>query len=461
MKKIMTVWMVIAAIGYGYAQPQQVDSLKKLLLTAKEDTAKADILLMMGRYLIASKPDSALPVLQQGLALSKKLSYLAGEANGLNLTGLVFSVKGNYPKALSLYLEALKINEQRNDRLGMAKNLGNISSVFADQADYRQCINYLLRAKALLESIHAEEVLATAITNLGVNYFNFNMPDSAKIYTNQAYHLSIRLNDTYHIATSSDMLGSIFYKMNRPDSAMMYKQKAAKCYREVNEDDMRAGTLLGIAEIFKDTKQADSSLYYARQAFSIASKGGFPSVILNASKFLAGRFKDDGKLDSAFHFQELYIAAKDSLFSEEKVKQVQVLAFAEQQRQEEIAAQKRLEEAENRKNLQLAGIAVFLPVFFVFALYLSRTQIRLRTVDFLCTVILLLVFEFISMLIRPLVAYMEHFANDTVAINMLIHIGVASLLVPVRNPIDRWVKSKLLYRRQTHPAPPAGTAPGD
>lgn len=451
--------MLIMAVANSHAQQRQVDSLKRLLLTAREDTAKADILLQFCRYWLGSKPDSAELMVQQGLDLSRQLGYLAGEASGLNLMGLVHSAKGNYPKALNHYLEALKINERRNDRLGMAKNLGNIAGIYWMQGDHRRNIDHLLKTKALLESIANEEVLTATLTNLGGGYQDIGMLDSARLYTNQALELAIRLKDLYNMSNNTNNLAFIYREMGQRDIALAYARSAAGYFRQDHNDEGLCGNQLFMAETFRDMNQPDSSLYYARQGFAIASNLGFPYLIAEAGKLLTERFKEEGKPDSALHYLELYMAAKDTLFSQEKVKEIQALSFAEQQRQEEMAEQQRLEQHEKRKNIQMAGIAIFIPVFFLFALYLSRTSVKPRTVGFLSLVILLLLFEFISMLISPLVGYVEHLTTNSPVINMLIHIGVASLLVPVRKPIDRWVKGKLRRRNDTDPIT-VGTAVG-
>ncbi|SEL66636.1 tetratricopeptide repeat protein [Parapedobacter koreensis] len=446
MKKTILLLAFALAMTHAQGMQQETDSLKNLLLTANEDTAKVDILLQFAPYWTGSKPDSALMMAQRALDLSRKLHYKKGEAKSLNYVGLAYSVIGNLPKALSHYLEALKLNEARNDLLEMAKNMGNIAQIYHLQGDGRQQVDYLLKTKHILETIDNKNVLIIALANLGGSYLGIEMLDSARIYTSQAFELAEQLQNTYVMTTCIANLGHINKEMGNLDIALAYYRKASAYYETQNEDDGFAQILLAKAEIFRDISQADSSLRDAKKAFTLAANGGFISEILTTSKFLVDHYKKTGRLDSALHYQDLYVTAKDSLFSQEKMKEIQALSFAEQQRQEELAEMKRLEEAARKKNIQMAGIAVFLPIFFLFTLYLSRTNVKPRTIEFLGLVILLLLFEFISTIIGPLVGYMEHLTTNSVAMNMLIHIGVALLLAPIRKPIDRWVKAKLLHK---------------
>ena len=84
-----------------------------------------------------SKPDSTVLLAQQAALLSKTAQFPKGEAKSLNLEGGALRFLGSYPKALSCYLSALKINEQRGDQLDVAKNLANIGSVYSLQGDER------------------------------------------------------------------------------------------------------------------------------------------------------------------------------------------------------------------------------------------------------------------------------------------------------------------------------------
>ena len=112
-------------------------------------------------------------------------------------------------------------------------------------------------------------------------------------------------------------------------------------------------------------------------------------------------------------------------------------------RQQELTEQK-LQEAETRKkNLQLAGIAIFIPGFFLFVLFLSHRKAKPRTVEFLGILALLLVFEFITLLVHP---YIEHLTDDAPAIMLLILVAIAAFLVPLHHKLEKWVKERLAHR---------------
>lgn len=76
-----------------------------------------------------SRPDSALVLAQQALALAKKSEYIKGEAQSLNGIAKVFMTTGNYPKALQLFLEGLKKAEAVGDEQMTPRILSNIGII--------------------------------------------------------------------------------------------------------------------------------------------------------------------------------------------------------------------------------------------------------------------------------------------------------------------------------------------
>ena len=92
-------------------------------------------------------------------------------------------------------------------------------------------------------------------------------------------------------------------------------------------------------EVFKNTGSNDSALYYARKTLSLAKDLSFANNVIEASSILKDVYKQLNLTDSAFKYQEMMLLTKDSVYSQEKIKQMQNLSFNEQLRQQEILAQ--------------------------------------------------------------------------------------------------------------------------
>ena len=132
MKKNIHVFLFLVLLKTTtlHAQVNVVDSLQQLLSTKITDTSRSLALSKLSAQLIFSNPDTALILAQQGLNLAQQINFTDGEAIGLNQIASVFNITGNYPKALELFLQALKKGEEIKNPLRIGASLVNIGSVY-------------------------------------------------------------------------------------------------------------------------------------------------------------------------------------------------------------------------------------------------------------------------------------------------------------------------------------------
>src|SRR5215213_8459659 len=84
------------------AQQDPVDSLKKVLSTAAEDTNKVNLLIDLSGKHLGSDPDQALKYAEEAKALAEKLNFHEGKGWALKKVGQVHNIKSNYVEALQV-----------------------------------------------------------------------------------------------------------------------------------------------------------------------------------------------------------------------------------------------------------------------------------------------------------------------------------------------------------------------
>ena len=442
MKRILIALLIFTTCS-SFAQNNNTDSLKQVLRTEIADTTRVMALFYLGNHYVFFSLDTSLIYTQQGLALSRQTGFIYGEANCLTNLGTIFWQAGNYPKSLEYYIQALKKYEIADDQFGLATSNGAIANIYAEMGDKQMEISYNSRCKTIAESLNDKLLLNYIYVNMGDFYEKQNQLDSALKYINQSYELAKLLNKTDSKGMALNNLGNIHSKMQHVEIAMdCYRQSLALGW-EVKDFNLICETTLGVAALFKKTGQADSALYYARMSFATASDAGFTKRILNASTFLSTYFKNMNRFDSAYYYQSITIAAKDSLFSQEKSREVQNLSFTEKIRQQEIEEAARLAREERKSNIQLIGIVTFISFFFALLFVFSKRHVNPKVIKFLGLLGLLLLFEFISLFLHP---YIAAFTHHTPVYMLLILVLIASLLVPMHHKLQRWVKEKLAQK---------------
>src|ERR1700761_5241328 len=148
MRKLAAALLLAVLSLNGFAQQKTVDSLKKRIAAAKDDTSRVKAMGHLEGFYLNSKPDSALAIANDMLRISKAAQYQKGEVAGLNILGDIYIKTGNYPKALGYYLSELKVCEQMNDRRRIGVALGNMANVYAYEGDNRKSVSYSLQSLA-------------------------------------------------------------------------------------------------------------------------------------------------------------------------------------------------------------------------------------------------------------------------------------------------------------------------
>ncbi len=133
----------------------------------------------------------------------------------------------------------------------------------------------------------------------------------------------------------------------------------------------------------------------------------------------------------------------DSINSKEKIREYQIITIDEQIRQEEIVANAKKIKKERTQQLQLLLIGLFIPSLFLVTLLLSRVKVPVRIVRFLGILSLLILFEYLTLLLHPIVVELT---NHTPFFEMLIFVTIASLIIPTHHRIEHWLIEKLTLK---------------
>jgi tetratricopeptide (TPR) repeat protein len=441
---LFVIWFV--QLNSLRAQIITIDTLNHLLKSTKHDTTRSLVLARLCQEYSHSNPDTALQLAQQGLVLARSIGYTHGEAACLYVMATTFSQTGNDAKALDLTLQALKKVEQGSDQEMQFLCLSSVSVAYWSQQDYKRALTYELQAKDIAFSESDSGHMISVFTGLGDIYEKLNQLDSARFYTEQGYNLAVKQKDTLNIGGALNVLGNTYSKMQQSAIAMDNYKLGIVYSGIANDQTTICESSLGMAKLFQQLGRNDSCLYYAKISYAMAKREHNSPFLLNACTFLAEYYKHIYLVDSAYAYLSAMITIKDSIFSLERIGEIQSLSFDESMRQKEIAAKQTAENLEHRNNLQVlgitAGIIILMTLFFV----LSQSFIvHERWIKFLGIIGLLVVFEYFYIFIDP---YVIKITNESPIWMLLALVLIAVLLEPLHNRIEHWITYKLIEKNK-------------
>ena len=92
------------------AQQNIADSLKHLLVNAKDDSVRFEIYNKLSAFYMESEVDSAMVFIENCLLIAKTNHKKLNEASSLSDKGIVLRHLGRYPESLQCYMEAFEIS---------------------------------------------------------------------------------------------------------------------------------------------------------------------------------------------------------------------------------------------------------------------------------------------------------------------------------------------------------------
>jgi tetratricopeptide (TPR) repeat protein len=440
-----------------HSQKAKADSLTRILATEKKDTSRVTLLWKIASATSVYNPDTALTIAFESLSLARKSGYTEGESRATGILGNIFIRIGNYPKALEMNIEKLKIEEQRNVPQNLASVLMNIGIVYALQEEYAKALEYYHRADSIIEMNNVEVLKYNIALNTGDTWDRLNQSDSAFRYFDRSLAIARAQNDGDLIGTSLTGLGHSYRKLKRYQEAHDQYETAIVYLQEAQDDEMLCEATLGLARLFEETQKADSAGFYGGLSLRIAKSGGFLSKELEAAEFLTDHFRTVRNIDSAFSYVNYVRGLSEEVNSKDKIRESQIISSNEQFRQLEVHEEKIKEQKKRNQQLQMLLIAIFIPGIFLLTLALSRVNVPVKLIRLLGILSLLFLFEYLTLLLHPTVANLTH---HTPVYEILIFVAIAAILIPAHHKLEHWMIHKLLHHRhhRSKPAPAPETA---
>jgi tetratricopeptide (TPR) repeat protein len=410
------------------------------------DTAKVRLYFILASRFEEINADSSLIFAKKAYALAKNIGYEFGIANtAIDLGNRSLQI-GIYNDALNKFFESYDIGISLKDTILITTALDNICTTYQLLQDHNNRVIYakksILIAQKISEITKSESILKDAYRQIGGAFLLLKKYDSALFYYNSVNQISLKYNDTDDLIVSYMLLGEFNQTVKNYSISIEYYKKALALYKEDETSNILKFQLYNyIGNVYFSQNDLKNSYYYNSLAFKESEKSGWVQGIESTSKSLLEYFKKINKYDSAYKYLDLYTRLKDSTSNIDKVRLIDNFSFEKKNAERELQEQKYNEEQLRSKNIKLGLIAIFIPTFAAFVFFLrSRSKGNTKILTTLGVTSLLMVFEFISLLIHPIVEKKSH--HDPIVMYIVLML-VASILVPLHHKLESYIKKKI------------------
>ena len=286
----------VAMHSVSTAQDSQLDSLKKILLTQKEDSNKVNLLNQISG--LEYQTEEGLAYGKQAIELSDKIRYPKGKALALKNVGLYHFIKSEYLKAEEYWSQSREIYTRIKDESGLANILNNLGSINYNLGNLSKAMDYFFRSYEASQKTKDTPRMITALNNIGLIYMaKPNTHDLAIDYLNRGLKLAEKLHDNANMGLSYVNIGEIYFEKGN-DSAALYNSFKAKEVLDPN-DEILPYVLNNIGRIYSRKGQIDLALKYHEEALQKSTEIGSKLFMAQVSLSIGQLYTTKGQFTKA------------------------------------------------------------------------------------------------------------------------------------------------------------------
>jgi two-component system, NtrC family, sensor kinase len=328
------------------------DSIRYLIQHSSNDTTRVDLLNSLGTHFSLIRQDSSIFYSTKAIELGEKINYRNGCHSGYSEIAFVLNSAGNYGKALEMAMKSLKIAEKlKTDRLKrMAESYCDMALINMRNNFDTIALDENRQSIRLYEEVGLSKGLLSwgPYANSGIIYLKWKVLDSALFYAQKSYDIVLHYpaRGQVFISVTASTLANVYLALGRVQLAREYFLRGIETDKKFDAPLLRVRLFNNFARFYKSIGQMDSCIYYAEMAFQSCRNHQFGEQATDAASLVAQTYEKLGKPDSALKYMKIFITAKDTIFNQSKLLQIQLLNFDEGQRQKDI--QREINEAQER-----------------------------------------------------------------------------------------------------------------
>ncbi len=347
------------------------------------DSIAIQQLLTKGFALQKGNLDSAIIIADKAIALSKDKHNLRGLANSLKLKATTVYFQGEHEKAIALYLEALNQFDQIHDSIGIAEIYNELGTLWKKQGDLKKAASFFNDALQIFIRLKNVSGQANTLNNIGLLLEREGKYEEALKDYALALAIHKEANNKVAMGYSLANLGGVYTQLKRYKEAEQALLQSLAIRTELNEIQNIAICYTNLGEFYGAQNNFKSAIPYYLKSLEMAKKIGFIDLIQYDYESLSHSYSMINNYKQAYEYHTQYSTYKDSVFNENKNRQLTELQTkydSEKKEQQNLLLSKenQLKSISLRKAL-LQNYALITILFLMLAvIYLIYTRIRFK-----------------------------------------------------------------------------------
>jgi len=275
---------------------------------------------------VSADKAGAYPLALDMLARANLLAVAARDtgrmADVLMQRGIIFQRQGDYNAALGFFYDALHLYEAVADTGGLASAYNDIGSVHHYDKNYNKAREYYSSSLRLREQNGTPEQRALLYNNFGALLEDLDRPDSALMFHRKSLAIRTQQNDTAWMAVTFTNIGACHTRLGAADSARHFLLLSQQLLRNSRSRYLKACVTyrLGLVDL-QEGKAADA-VRRCKEGLFVATDLKLSPLMQQCYTCLHQAYSTLGDTPHAYAVLKRSVALRDSMFGEERVKEL-------------------------------------------------------------------------------------------------------------------------------------------
>ncbi len=146
--------------------------------------------------------------------------------------------KRKWAEAERAYEQVLMLQQQVEDRIGIARTKNDLASLFLVQREWQKAIDLLERSQAIFEAAHDPEQESVALNNLAAAQYELGLTEQALANYETALEMRHNMGDLVGEAKTLRNLGILYAKQGNSMKAKAYLNRGIAVARQANAREL-------------------------------------------------------------------------------------------------------------------------------------------------------------------------------------------------------------------------------
>lgn len=274
MRKLIKTVLFLVCWHFVYSQhPGAIDSLQKLLSTAKEDTNKVKLQFALALEYQDNDMKIAMEYIRQSGQLSEKLGYNLGSMKAHKKMTYLYATLNQQDSAIWFCNRYLKIASEAKDSLNIGIAYFILGERYNFKSDYETGIEYSLKGIKIIERNDTSSATKATLNGaMAANYLMIKDYIKSIEFGEIAEVLDRKNGNTKSLSSTLINLGNAYAENGNDDKATKVYEEALAISEENNYTSLITMACEGMLDLMDRRNNMEQVKYYAEKGLALAQQ---------------------------------------------------------------------------------------------------------------------------------------------------------------------------------------------